>query len=62
MADDKTKTGGQDRNRINVNEDYELRDWSQKFSVTPEQLKDAVKAVGTSATAVEEHLRRANRS
>lgn len=62
MADDKTKTGGQDRTRINVNEDYELRDWSQKFSVTPEQLKDAVKAVGTSATAVEEHLARASRS
>ena len=39
MADDKTKTGGQDRTRINVNEDYELRDWAQKFSVTQEQLK-----------------------
>ena len=23
MADDKTKTGGQDRKRINVNEDYD---------------------------------------
>lgn len=57
MADDKTKTGGQDRTRINVNEDYELRDWSQKFSVTPEQLKAAVKAVGTSASAVEQHLK-----
>jgi len=31
MADDKTKTGKADRDRINVNEDYELRDWSKKF-------------------------------
>jgi hypothetical protein len=33
MADDKSKTGGQDRGRINVHEDYELRDWSKKFGV-----------------------------
>jgi hypothetical protein len=26
MADDKTKTGGQDRERIDVNEDYALSD------------------------------------
>ncbi|MDQ0028084.1 hypothetical protein J2X90_005937 [Variovorax paradoxus] len=57
MADDKSKPGGQDRTRINVNEDYELRDWSKKFGVTPEQLKAAVQAVGTSAEAVEKHFK-----
>lgn len=57
MADDKTKTGGQDRQRINVNEDYELRDWAKKFDVTPQRLKEAVQAVGTSADDVEKHLR-----
>lgn len=57
MADDKSKPGGQDRTRINVNEDYELRDWSKKFGVTPEQLKAAVQAVGTSVSAVEQHLK-----
>jgi hypothetical protein len=55
--DDKTKVGGQDRTRINVNEDYELRDWSKKFGVTPDQLKAAVQAVGTSADKVEAHLK-----
>jgi hypothetical protein len=43
MPDDKSKSGGQDRLRIDVNEDYEMRDWSKKFGVTPEQLKVAVK-------------------
>ncbi|WP_047468728.1 DUF3606 domain-containing protein [Delftia sp. ZNC0008] len=60
MSDDKTKTGGQDRTRIDVNEDYELRDWSKKFNVTPEQLKAAVKAVGTSSAAVEQHLKQSH--
>lgn len=57
MSDDKTKTGGQDRTRINVNEEYELRDWSKKFGVEPEELKAAVSAVGTNAGAVEAYLR-----
>jgi uncharacterized protein DUF3606 len=48
MSDDKSKTGRRDRDRINVNEDYELKDWSKKFGVTPEELKTAVQSVGTS--------------
>lgn len=57
MSDDKTKTGGQDRTRINLSEDYEVRDWSTKFDVTPEQLRAAVAAVGNEAKAVEAHLK-----
>lgn len=57
MADDKTKTGGQDRTRINVNEDYEVQYWTKKFGVTAEQLKAAVKDAGTNAAAVEAHLK-----
>ena len=59
MADDKSKTGQADRSRINVNEDYELRDWSQKFGVTPERLKAAVQAVGPMAEDVRRHLGKA---
>lgn len=57
MADDKSKTGGQDRERINVNEDYELRDWSKSLNVTPERLKEAVQAVGDRAEKVREYLK-----
>lgn len=57
MSDNKTQTGGADRKRIDVNEDYELRDWSKTFNVTPDKLKEAVRAVGTSANAVQKHLR-----
>ena len=57
MSDDKTKAHGQDRERINVNQDYELRDWSKKLGVTPEELKAVVKKVGDRASAVEAHIK-----
>jgi hypothetical protein len=56
MADDTQQRGGQDRTRIDVSQEYELRDWSKKFGVTPERLQEAVKAVGDQATKVEEFL------
>ena len=57
--DDKTKRGGQDRTRIDVSQDYELRDWAEKFGVSKEQLKAAVQAVGDRAADVEKYLKRA---
>ena len=57
MSDDKTKVGGQDRTRISLTEDYEVRDWSKKFGCTPDELKAAVKAVGSQASAVELYLK-----
>jgi len=56
MADDMSKPGRPDRDRINVNEDYELRDWSEKFGVSPEELKRAVAKVGDRPDAVRQHL------
>ena len=57
MSDDRNKSGGQDRERINVNQDYELRDWSKSLGVTPERLKEAVQAVGDRADKVREYLK-----
>ena len=59
MSDSTQSAGGQDRKRINVNQDYELRDWSQKFGVTPDELKAAVRAVGDQADKVKDYLSRA---
>ena len=55
--DDKTQKGPQDSSRINVNEDYEVRYWTKKFNVSQQQLEDAVRKVGVSAAAVEQHLK-----
>jgi hypothetical protein len=56
MSDDKSKPQGQDRQRINVNQEYELRDWAKSMNTTPEKLKEAVQAVGDRADKVREFL------
>jgi len=57
MPDDLKKRGGRDRKRIDVGQDYELRDWAKKFGVSPEELRDAVAKVGDDAAKVEAQLK-----
>jgi hypothetical protein len=59
MTDDLSKRGAQDRTRINIHEDHEIRYWTQKFGVSQDQLKAAVQKVGPSAAAVEKELKAA---
>ena len=42
----------QARKRINVYDDYELRFWSKKFGVSPNELRRAVSKVGSFADDV----------
>jgi uncharacterized protein DUF3606 len=58
MADNPSIRGDGDRQRINIDQEYEVRYWSQKLGVTPEALREAVKDVGPMASAVEQHLRK----
>lgn len=57
MTDDKSNTGNPDRQRISLSEDYEVRDWSEKFGVSEERLRVAVEKVGNQADDVERELR-----
>jgi Protein of unknown function (DUF3606) len=52
MADDRTLRGPQDRQRINMSEDYEVAYWSKKWSVSREQLAEAVRKAGPMSAAV----------
>ena len=56
MADDLKNRGAQDRARVNVHEDHEVRYWTEKCGVTKQQLADAVKKVGVSIDAVAREL------
>lgn len=56
MADNKSNTGSPDRDRINMSEDYEVRDWTESLGVSRERLQEAVDAVGSSADKVREYL------
>ena len=52
--DDKKNIGKSDRSRINLSENYEVEYWSQKFDISPEQLRKAVEKSGSSMAAVVE--------
>ncbi|MDB5819854.1 MAG: hypothetical protein JWQ11_3494 [Rhizobacter sp.] len=56
MADDTTNRGQQDRIRVNVHEEHEVRYWTHKFGCTREELEAAVKKVGVMADDVEKTL------
>ena len=52
MADDRTLRGQQDRQRINMSEDYEVDYWTKKWGVSREQLAEAVRKVGPMSASV----------
>jgi hypothetical protein len=58
MADDKSKRGSPDNRLIDVNDANEVRNWSESFGVTADELKAAVGRVGTSAEKVREALKK----
>ena len=58
MSADKTLRTPADAQRVNVGEDYEVRYWTDKWNVTPQQLRAAVDKVGVMADDVERELRR----
>lgn len=56
MSDDLTKTGVQDRTRINVSEPHEVAYWTGELGVTKDRLQQLVKEAGVSVKAVRERL------
>ena len=56
MADDLSNRGGQDRNRVNVEQKHEARYWSEKWGVSEDELRSAVKQVGPMVKDLEMHF------
>ncbi|WP_263418695.1 DUF3606 domain-containing protein [Terriglobus albidus] len=56
MADNLKDRGPQDRTRINVNEDWEVRYWTKELGVTEDRLRHLVQLHGVSADAVRRAL------
>jgi hypothetical protein len=54
--DDLKKKGSQDRSKINMHEDHEVRYWTKELGVSKERLQKAVDKVGNSAAAVRQEL------
>jgi Protein of unknown function (DUF3606) len=56
MPDNRKKRGRADRNKIDVNQAYELQFWKEMFGVSAQQLTEAVREVGPSAKKVAAYL------
>jgi len=56
MPDDPSKTGKEDDQRINVNQDYELDYWSRTLGVSKDRLREVVKKVGPMVKDVRREL------
>jgi hypothetical protein len=56
MADDESDIGTPDRDRINLNEDQEVRDWAKSLGVTEQHLREVVRRVGPMVKDVKAHL------
>jgi len=52
MSDDLTKRHPLDGKRIDVNQPYEVKFWCKEFEVSEDELRNAVREVGTSAYKV----------
>lgn len=52
MSDDLTKRQPQDKSKISLTEEWEVRYWTRALGVTEAQLRAAVKLVGHGTAAV----------
>ena len=56
MTDNTADRGPQDRSRISLSQDFEVRYWSQRFGIDEQALREAVEDVGPSVQDVEQYL------
>src|SRR5690606_14294400 len=56
MPDNTADRGPQDRSRISLEQDYEVRYWSQRFGIDEDALRSAVEDGGPSVDEVERYL------
>jgi hypothetical protein len=59
MADDLKQTGKPDDARINVDQEHELRYWSEQLGISRDELRKAVQMAGPIVKDVRKHLGKA---
>ncbi|ESX09248.1 DUF3606 domain-containing protein [Mesorhizobium sp. M1060] len=53
MADDKSKRGFRDRDRVSADEDYEVEYFATKTGITPQQVKELIAKHGNQRETLE---------
>lgn len=57
MADDRNLKDGRDRSRVSGSEEYELQFLAEKLNVSTDEIRKAIKQVGTNREKIEEYLK-----
>jgi hypothetical protein len=58
MADDKSRTGRQDRIRVASGQACEVRDFADKFDISPGEAKDLIERFGNDCETLEREPRK----
>lgn len=56
IVDDLKNRGQQDRSKINMHEEHEVKYWTRQLDVSKDELAKAVDKVGNSAAAVRKQI------
>jgi len=62
MSDDKHRKGPEDPNKINLNQPYEVRYWTEELSINEATLRTAVNEVGVMVVSVRAWLKQPENS
>jgi hypothetical protein len=60
MSDNKSERGSPDRDRIDIHDADEVRNWTKSLGVSREELERAVRSAGDRADKVREFLGKGN--
>jgi hypothetical protein len=52
----KRQNHSQEQKRLNVNEEYELMDWTERYGVSADRIREAVRVVGDRVSDVVRYL------
>jgi hypothetical protein len=52
----KKRNSIQEEKRLNIDEEYELMDWKERYGVSPDRVREAVKIVGDRVSDVVRYL------
>ena len=56
MSYHKRQNPRQEQLRLNVNEEFELKDWTERYGVSAEKIREAVRVVGDRVSDVVKYL------
>ena len=62
MAYYKRKNSRQEQQRLNINEEDEFMDWTERYGVSAEKVREAVKVVGDKVSDVVRYLLDGNKT